>query len=211
MEVKLISVTQPVEDISPEGLIAYCARVSSPNQENPNYAKLLKYCADHGHWSIFEMADMTVEITTTRAIAAQILRHRSFNFQEFSMRYATAFGYESTPARRQDEKNRQNSIDDLPVDVKESFLFFQEQVWDFAYTRYQEAIANGVAKECARMLLPLNTKTRLYMKGSVRSWIHYFQVRCDPATQKEHRDIALAAREIFCEQFPTVATAIGFC
>ena len=211
MEVKLISVTQPVEDISPEGLIAYCARVSSPNQENPNYAKLLKYCADHGHWSIFEMADMTVEITTTRAIAAQILRHRSFNFQEFSQRYATAFGYESTPARRQDEKNRQNSIDDLPVDVKESFLFFQEQVWDFAYTRYQEAIANGVAKECARMLLPLNTKTRLYMKGSVRSWIHYFQVRCDPATQKEHRDIALAAREIFCEQFPTVATAIGFC
>lgn len=211
MEVKLISVTQPVEDISPEGLIAYCARVSSPNQENPNYAKLLKYCADHGHWSIFEMADMTVEITTTRAIAAQILRHRSFNFQEFSMRYATAFGYESTPARRQDEKNRQNSIDDLPVDVKESFLFFQEQVWDFAYTRYQEAIANGIAKECARMLLPLNTKTRLYMKGSVRSWIHYFQVRCDPATQKEHRDIALAAREIFCEQFPTVATAIGFC
>lgn len=211
MEVKLISVTQPVEDISPEGLIAYCARVSSPNQENPNYAKLLKYCADHGHWSIFEMADMTVEITTTRAIAAQILRHRSFNFQEFSQRYAAAFGYESTPARRQDEKNRQNSIDDLSNTAKTWFLDAQEEVWKRSKYLYDQAIANGVAKECARMLLPLNTKTRLYMKGSVRSWIHYFQVRCDPATQKEHRDIALAAREIFCEQFPTVATAIGFC
>jgi len=211
MEVKLISVTQPVEDISPEGLIAYCARVSSPNQENPNYAKLLKYCADHGHWSIFEMADMTVEITTTRAIAAQILRHRSFNFQEFSQRYAAAFGYEPTPARRQDEKNRQNSIDDLSNTAKTWFLDAQEEVWKRSKYLYDQAIANGVAKECARMLLPLNTKTRLYMKGSVRSWIHYFQVRCDPATQKEHRDIALAAREIFCEQFPTVATAIGFC
>ena len=211
MEVKLISVTQPVEDISPEGLIAYCARVSSPNQENPNYAKLLKYCADHGHWSIFEMADMTVEITTTRAIAAQILRHRSFNFQEFSQRYAAAFGYESTPARRQDEKNRQNSIDDLSNTAKTWFLDAQEEVWKRSKYLYDQAIANGIAKECARMLLPLNTKTRLYMKGSVRSWIHYFQVRCDPATQKEHRDIALAAREIFCEQFPTVATAIGFC
>lgn len=211
MEVKLISVTQPVEDISPEGLIAYCARVSSPNQENPNYAKLLKYCADHGHWSIFEMADMTVEITTTRAIAAQILRHRSFNFQEFSQRYAAAFGYESTPARRQDEKNRQNSIDDLSNTAKTWFLDAQEEVWKRSKYLYDQAIANGIAKECARSLLPLNTVTRLYMKGSVRSWIHYFQVRCDPATQKEHRDIALAAREIFCEQFPTVATAIGFC
>lgn len=210
MEVKLISVTQPVEDKSPEGLIAYCARVSSPNQENPNYAKLLKYCADHGHWSIYEMADMTLEITTSRAIAAQILRHRSFNFQEFSQRYAEVQGYEPCEARRQDVKNRQNSIDDLDDETKRWFGRAQASVWEQSQRFYEDALVKGIAKECARMLLPLNTQTRLYMKGSVRSWIHYFQVRCDSATQKEHRDIALAARKIFCEQFPTVAEALGF-
>jgi thymidylate synthase (FAD) len=211
MEVKFISMTRPDEEgMTAEGLIAYCARVSSPNQENPNYAKLLKYCADHGHWSVFEMCDMTLEITTTLAIAPQILRHKSFSFQQFSLRYAEAMGYEPCEARRQDIKNRQNSIDDLPFEAKKSFLLFQEALWDFAYGGYLEAIEQGVAKECARSLLPLNTKTRMYMKGSVRSWIHYFQVRCDPATQKEHRDIALAARKIFCEKFPTVAEALGF-
>jgi thymidylate synthase (FAD) len=212
MEVKFISMTQPDEDgMTPEGLIAYCARVSSPHQENPNYAKLLKYCADHGHWSVFEMVDMTLEITTTRAIAPQILRHRSFNFSEFSLRYAEAMGYEPCEARRQDDKNRQNSIDDLEDFQKQAFLQAQKNIWDYAYAGYKAAIADGIAKECARSILPLNTVTRLYMKGSVRSWIHYFQVRCGPATQKEHRDIALAAREIFCEKFPTIAEAMEFC
>jgi thymidylate synthase (FAD) len=210
MEVKFVSMTQPEGDITAEGLIAYCARVSSPNQENPNYAKLLKYCADHGHWSVFEMADMTLEITTTRAIAPQILRHKSFSFQEFSLRYAEAMGYEPCEARRQDDKNRQNSIDDLPESVKRRFRATQAHIWEICHDYYQQALDDGVAKECARSLLPLNTKTRMYMKGSVRSWIHYFQVRCDSATQKEHRDIALAARQIFCEKFPTVAEALGF-
>jgi thymidylate synthase (FAD) len=154
------------------------------------------------------MVDMTVEITTTRAIAPQILRHRSFNFSEFSLRYASAMGCEPCEARRQDVKNRQNSLDDLDDDVKEWFVDAQKQVWAHAKSLYDVALKEDIAKECARMLLPLNTVTRLYMKGSVRSWIHYFQVRCDPATQKEHRDIALAAREIFCEKFPTVAEAL---
>lgn len=212
MSVKLISVTRPAgtTPMTAEGIMAYCARVSSPNQSNPDYEKLLRYCIREKHWSVFEMADMTVEITTSRAIAAQILRHRSFNFQEFSMRYAEALNYEPCSARRQDTKNRQNSIDDLPVDVKESFLFFQEQVWDFAYARYQEAIANGVAKECARMLLPLSTQTRLYMKGSARSWIHYLEVRCAPETQLEHRKIASQIKSIFCEEFPSIAIALGW-
>ena len=211
MEVKLKALTQPIEPgMSPEGLIVYEARVSSPDQNNPKIDGLLKYCIREGHWSIFEMVDMTVEIVTTRAIAPQILRHKSFSFQERSQRYAEAMNYEPYEARRQDSKNRQNSIDDLPVDVKESFLFFQDSVWDFAYKRYQEAIANGVAKECARMLLPLNTATKLYMKGSVRSWIHYLQVRCHPSTQLEHRAIADSIKAIFCEQFPIISNALGW-
>lgn len=213
MKVKLISVTKPVltvdeSEITPEGLIAYCARASSPNQENPNYAKLLKYCADHGHWSVFEMVDMTVEIETSRAISPQLLRHKSFSFQEFSQRYSRVSSYEVCEARRQDDKNRQNSIDDLSFEAKASFLFFQEALWDFAYGGYLEAIEQGVAKECARMLLPLNTKTKLYMKGSVRSWIHYFDVRCDEATQLEHQQIAVEIKKIFIDQFPVIAKAI---
>lgn len=207
-KVKLISVTQPTNDLSPEGLIAYCARVSSSNQDNPNYEKLLRYCLRYGHWSVFEMVDMTVEIVTTRAISAQIIRHRSFCFQEHSQRYAKALNYEPTPARRQDTKNRQNSIDDISEADRRWFLRAQQQVWDFAQTKYEYALKLGIAKECARSVLPLNTQTRLYMKGSVRSWIHYLQVRCDPATQKEHRDIALAIRQIFNEQFPTIAAAL---
>ena len=209
MQVNLISVTKPVDDLmSPEGLIAYCARVSSSNQDNPNYVGLLKYCIKERHWSIFEMADMTVEITTTREIAPQLLRHKSFAFQEFSLRYAPAMGYEAYDARRQDDKNRQNSFDDLDTATKEWFLDAQDDVWNYSYDRYQTAIAKGIAKESARSMLPMNTVTRLYMKGSVRSWIHYLQVRCHPSTQKEHREIALAISEIFASQFPAVDDAM---
>ncbi|MCS7013521.1 MAG: FAD-dependent thymidylate synthase [Chloroherpetonaceae bacterium] len=213
MNVRLISITSPLikidgKDTTPEGLIAYCARVSSPHQENPDYAKLLRFCIRQKHWSIFEMVDMTVEITTTRAISPQILRHRSFSFQEFSQRYAKALDYEVYEARRQDEKNRQNSLDDFDEDTKAWFRAAQREVASLAFQRYEEALAKGIAKESARVLLPLNTVTRLYMKGSVRSWIHYLQVRCDPATQKEHRDIANAIREIFIAQFPTIAEAL---
>jgi thymidylate synthase (FAD) len=212
MRVELISITQPHQQPpqTAEGIIAYCARVSSPNQDNPDYEKLLRYCIREKHWSIFEMADMTVEITTTRAIAAQILRHKSFSFQERSLRYAEGLKYESCEARRQDDKNRQNSIDDLDDEVKRWFGESQFHVWRHAKSLYDEAIANGIAKECARMLLPLNTVTRLYMKGSVRSWIHYFDVRCHPSTQKEHRDIATAIRDIFTEQFPAIAKALDY-
>ncbi|MFM1842741.1 MAG: Thymidylate synthase ThyX [Cyanobacteriota bacterium] len=214
MEVKFISVTQPFictegdRLLSPEGLIAYCARVSSPNQENPDYEGLLRYCMRMGHWSVFEMCDMTVKIVTSRAIAAQILRHKSFSFQEFSQRYAEVLGYEPCFARRQDTKNRQNSIDDLDEDTKRWFLDAQQWLWGRAYVAYQEAIDKGIAKECARMILPLNTQTRLYMKGNVRSWIHYLKVRNSPETQKEHRDIANAIREIFADQFPTIANCL---
>lgn len=154
------------------------------------------------------MVDLTVEITTSRAIAAQILRHRSFCFSEFSQRYAEALDFEPCEARRQDVKNRQNSIDDLDPWVKENFLLAQREIWNKGYELYKQAIAAGIAKECARMLLPLNTQTRLYMKGSVRSWIHYLQVRCDVATQKEHRAIANGIKAIFIEQFPIISTAL---
>jgi thymidylate synthase (FAD) len=211
MHVELVSITKPIDpNLSPEGLIAYCARVSSPNQENPNYVGLLKYCIREKHWSIFEMVDMTVEITTTREIAPQLLRHKSCAFQEFSLRYAPAMGYEAYDARRQDDKNRQNSLDDLDTATKEWFLDAQDDVWNYSYDRYQTAIAKGIAKESARSILPLNTVTRLYMKGSVRSWIHYLEVRCHPSTQKEHRDIAEAIKAIFCEQFPTIANALDW-
>jgi thymidylate synthase (FAD) len=215
MQVKHISTTKPEIEIdgqllTPEGLIAYCARVSSPNQQNPIYAQLLRYCIREKHWSIFEMVDMTIEIITTRAIAAQILRHRSFCFSEFSQRYAEAMDFEPCEARRQDAKNRQNSIDDLPEHIKTWFLNEQEEHWCVAFDRYEQALDLGIAKECARMVLPLNTVTQMYMKGSVRSWIHYFDVRCHPSTQKEHRDIAMAAKEIFVAQFPTVSQALDY-
>lgn len=204
MEVKLINVTQDAE-----ALMAYCARVSSPHQDNPEYSKLLSYCIKHGHWSVFEQADMTVEITTSRAIATQILRHRSFCFQEFSQRYAAATEFEYPAARRQDDKNRQSSHDDLS---KEDKAWWEGVVLiniAFLETAYEEALERGIAKECARMILPLCTQTKLYMKGNVRSWIHYLQVRTGPETQLEHREIALAIKEIFDAQFPTVATALA--
>lgn len=205
MRVELISITPKAEKI-----MAHCARVSSPNQDNPEYAGLLKYCADHGHWSVFEMADATIEITTSRAIAQQILRHKSFNFQEFSQRYAEAFAREEYEARRQDLKNRQNSIDDLDPETMDWWSMAQEDLWRDALKTYRSALDRGIAKECARMILPLSTQTRLYMKGSVRSWIHYLNVRLTSGTQLEHWEIAFAIKNLLKYQLPTVGEAMGW-
>lgn len=207
MEVKLVSITKPLGG-SPESLMAYTARVSSPNQDNPNFAGLLGYCIKHSHWSVFELADMTVEIITSRAIAQQILRHRSFSFQEFSQRYAKVSGYELYEARSQDNKNRQNSIDDLSDATKASFLNAQKRIWEYTKELYDSALEAGVAKEQARFLLPLNTTTKMYMKGSVRSWIHYLILRTSSSTQLEHRNIANGIKEIFSEQFPETSKAL---
>jgi len=203
METRLISIT-------PEGerIIAYCARVSSPRQGNPKIEKLLSYCIKHGHWSIFEMADMTVEIKTSRAIAAQILRHKSFSFQEFSQRYAEVQSFELYEARRQDINNRQNSIDDLDSKTKQWFTQMQKELHQLTSTLYTTALSKGIAKEQARFLLPLSTQTKLYMKGSIRSWIHYLQIRRSPETQKEHRDIADSVWEIFKRELPTIGKLI---
>jgi thymidylate synthase (FAD) len=198
-----------IQDV--EGLIAYIARVSSPNQKNPKYSKLIKFCIDHGHWSILEMANITMEVKTTRAIAPQILRHRSFSFQEFSQRYsAVGDGYEEFGARRQDNKNRQNSIDDLSDDIKNQWKQKQKEVWDKSYENYEWALDNGIAKETARAVLPLQTKTRLFMNGTIRSWVHYINLRADAATQKEHREIAEEAKKILVKKMPVVAEAMGW-
>ena len=210
MNVELISITPDTES-----LIAHCARVSNPsNQDNKQYAKLLNYCIEHGHWSIFEMANMVLEIETTRGIAAQILRHRSFSFQEFSQRYADAsFLGETidTPAlRTQDPDNRQNSIDNLN-DVKEA-IYNQNMRELFAKSKalYDMMIRDGVAKECARFVLPLATPTRMYMNGTIRSWIHYINLRESNGTQKEHMDVALECKDIFIKQLPLVSEALGW-
>ena len=215
MNVRLIAVTNPLfeiqnEKLDPEGLIAYCARVSSPHQENLDYEKLLAYCIKHRHWSIFEMVDMTVEIITSRAISPQILRHRSFVFQEFSQRYAKVQRFETYTPRRQDDKNRQHSLDDLDESDKAWFGEAQDEIRTLSEQKYNEALEKGIAKECARMLLPLNTQTKLYMKGSVRSWIHYIEVRTDMSTQKEHRDIAEDVKKIFISLFPVTSSALGW-
>jgi len=220
MQVRLVSMTGlsesqaaelPPELHTVEGIMAYTARVSSPQQDNPSYAGLLKYCATHGHWSVFEMVDMTIEITTSRAIAQQILRHRSFSFQEFSQRYAkAAMGFENYEARRQDVKNRQNSIDDMDEATKAWFADAQAKVQELSNNLYDYALTLGIAKEQARFLLPASTTTKLYMKGSVRSWIHYLNVRTDPSTQKEHRDIALGIKDIFLAQLPITSEALGW-
>ncbi len=215
MNVRLIAVTNPLfeiqnEKLDPEGLIAYCARVSSPHQENLDYEKLLAYCIKHRHWSIFEMVDMTVEIITSRAISPQILRHRSFVFQEFSQRYAKVQRFETYTPRRQDDKNRQHSLDDLDESDKAWFGEAQDEIRALSEQKYNEALEKGIAKECARMLLPLNTQTKLYMKGSVRSWIHYIEVRTDMSTQKEHRDIAEDVKKIFISLFPVTSSALGW-
>ena len=208
MSVKLISVTPDAEK-----MMAYVARVSNPNnQENPNYAKLLGYCIKHNHWSVFEQAFMTLEIETTRGLAAQVLRHRSFTYQEFSQRYAdSSLLADQIPMfelRRQDTKNRQNSIDDIDDFVKQEYEIKIRRHFDEAMVLYQSMLDMGIAKECARFVLPLATPTRMYMSGSVRSWIHYITLRSANGTQKEHMEIAEACKKIFVEQFPTCAEAL---
>jgi len=210
MNVSLISVSPDAEKH-----MAYCARVSNPNnQDNENYAGLLRYCIKHQHWSIFEQAFMTLEINTTRGLAAQILRHRSFTFQEFSQRYADTNLLDTNiplpELRRQDTKNRQNSIDDIP---EKQTKFLQESIKQYfneGMDLYNELLREGIAKECARFVLPLATPTRIYMSGSVRSWVHYIDLRSGHGTQKEHMDIANACKTIFTEQFPTVAEALNW-
>ena len=207
MNVKLIWVTPNAEE-----LITYMARVSAPkNQENMETApKLLRYLIQHKHWSPYEMANMCVEINTTRAISAQIIRHRSFSFQEFSARYAdvSELGSAVIPhLRRQDHKNRQNSIDDLDPEMVGSYYRRISQLFEDAEHLYREMISTGVAKECARNILPMAAQTRIYMQGSLRSWIHYLQLRCDSATQAEHRQIAEEIKRIFCQQFPVIGEA----
>ncbi|WLW37491.1 thymidylate synthase [Synechococcus phage S-8S53] len=208
MNVKLISVTPDAEKI-----MGYVARVSNPNnQENPKVSGLLGYCIKHEHWSVFEQSFMTLEIETTRAIAAQILRHRSFTFQEFSQRYAdSSMLADQVPMfdlRRQDTKNRQNSIDDIDPFVKQEFEIKIRRHFDEAMVLYQSMLDAGVAKECARFALPLATPTRIYMTGSCRSWIHYINLRSAHGTQKEHMDIANACKEVFTENFPIVSEAL---
>jgi thymidylate synthase (FAD) len=195
--------------------MAYVARVSNPkNQDNEKFAGLLRYCIQHGHWSVFEQAHMTVEINTTRGLAAQILRHRSFTYQEFSQRYAdSSLLEEQIPVpelRRQDEKNRQNSTDDLDEMLVMGYKTRMRAHFDDAMALYQDMLENGVAKECARFVLPLATPTRLYMTGSCRSWIHYINLRSAHGTQKEHMDLVESVRKIFTEQFPTVSEALGW-
>jgi thymidylate synthase (FAD) len=232
MEVKLVSLTtvdkgyvkylleevgvpEEYQDIiqNPEGLMAYIARVSSPNQANPKYASLIKYCMTHGHWSILETCNAVFEIETSRAIAAQILRHRSLSFQEFSQRYAAvdeSHGIEIYTARRQDDKNRQNSINDLPDFIKTEWEQRQRDNWRRCLENYEWAVKNSVAKECARMVLPLQVKTKLFANGTIRSWVHYLNSRTDLAAQKEHRDVADAIKQIFISEFPIVSEATGW-
>jgi len=207
--VKLISVTPDAEKH-----MAYCARVSNPNnQENEKFSGLLKYCVKHQHWSIFEQAYMTLELNTTRGIAAQVLRHRSFTYQEFSQRYADSSLLGKTiplpELRRQDTKNRQNSIDDIDPFTNQKFEMLMQQHFAQAMDLYQRMLDVGIAKECARFVLPLACPTKIYMTGSVRSWIHYIALREKSGTQKEHMDIAKECKKIFAEQFPNCTEALG--
>ena len=193
--------------------MGYVARVSNPNnQENPNVAGLLKYCIKHNHWSVFEQAFMTLEIETNRGIAAQILRHRSFTFQEFSQRYAdSSMLADEIPLfdlRRQDTKNRQNSIDDVDPFVQQELEITIKRHFQSAMDIYKHMLEMGIAKECARFVLPLATPTRLYMSGSLRSWMHYIDLRAANGTQKEHMEIAEMCKSIFKEQFPVIAEAL---
>ena len=209
-QIKLISVTPDAEKT-----IAYVARVSNPqNQENEKFAGLLKYCIKHGHWSVFEQAFMTVEINTTRGLAAQILRHRSFTYQEFSQRYQDVSHIrEDIPLpelRSQDEKNRQNSIDNVDPFIVDKYNARMRKHFDASIDLYKEMLHDGIAKECARFVLPLATPTRLYMTGSVRSWIHYINLRSANGTQKEHMDLVENVRKVFIEQFPVVSQALDW-
>ena len=195
-----------------EKTMAYIARVSNPkNQENENFEKLLKYCIQHEHWSVFEQSYMTLQIETNRGIAAQILRHRSFTFQEFSQRYSDSSQLGEIPLpelRRQDNKNRQNSTSDLSIDVVKNFEQKIEHQFEQSKNLYQEMLEAGIAKECARFVLPLATPTRIYMTGSCRSWIHYINLRSAHGTQKEHMNIANECKKIFRQKFPVVSKAL---
>jgi thymidylate synthase (FAD) len=214
VNVRLIAITKPADDLqedhgiwTAEDLIVYAARVSNPaNQLNKETApRLIAYCIKHGHWSIFETASMTVEIETSRAISAQLLRHRSFTFQEWSQRYSASSDYETIELRLQDKKNRQASgelCDNL------EFAYEVLEAVHVSFDVYNRLVEAGVSKETARMVLPLCTSTRLYMTGNVRSWIHYLEQRTSEGTQTEHRLIALAIKEIFTEQFPNIARAL---
>ena len=208
MTVKFVSVTPDAEKT-----MAYIARVSNPkNQDNETFAGLLKYCIKHNHWSVFEQSSMTLEIETTRGLGAQILRHRSFTFQEFSQRYAdVSFIREDIPLpelRSQDLKNRQNSVDDVDPAVVDIFNKEMRSHFDSSIDLYKKMLHAGIAKECARFVLPLATPTRLYMTGSCRSWIHYINLRSAHGTQKEHMDVVAECRKIFVEQFPAVSEAL---
>ena len=210
MNVKLVTVTPKAEET-----MGYIARVSNPqNQDNPKVAGLLSYCIRHGHWSVFEQAHMTLEIETTRGLAAQILRHRSFTYQEFSQRYADVSHIrEDIPLpelRRQDDKNRQNSIDDVDPAVVKRFNKEMRDHFDKSIDLYKSMLHAGIAKECARFVLPLATPTRLYMTGSCRSWIHYINLRSAHGTQKEHMELVEYVKSIFTEQFPTVSQALDW-
>jgi len=207
MKVSFVNITA-----DPEQTMAYIARVSNPsNQNNENYAGLLRYCIKHQHWSVFEQSSMTLEIETTRGLAAQILRHRSFTFQEFSQRYADSnlLGNIDLPdLRSQDTKNRQNSIDNLDPEIVEKLNKQMTTLFESSLALYNQMLELGVAKECARFVLPLATPTRLYMTGSCRSWIHYIQLRSAHGTQKEHMDIANACKRLFVQYYPTVSEAL---
>ena len=210
MNVKLVSVTPEAEKT-----MGYVARVSNPkNQDNPNVSGLLGYCIKHGHWSVFEQAYMTLEIETTRGLAAQILRHRSFTYQEFSQRYAdVSYIREDIPLpelRRQDTKNRQNSIDDIDPITQQNFEIEMRKHFDQSIDLYKKMLHAGIAKECARFVLPLATPTKIYMTGSCRSWIHYIKLRSGHGTQKEHMDIANECKKIFSHTFPVVAEALAW-
>jgi len=203
--VQLVHVTPDAES-----LVAYMARVSNPdNQDNPESERLIKYLIKHKHWSPFEMVNMCVQIETTRSVAAQILRHRSFSFQEFSQRYAKVDKSAILPQlRRQDTKNRQNSIDNLdPVTVDE-FNIKMNSLFELTENLYNEMLVAGVAKECARDILPLSTPTKLYMNGTLRSWIHYIDLRTANGTQHEHKQVAQGVKQVFEEQFPLISKAI---
>ena len=208
MTVKLVSITPDAEKT-----MAYVARVSNPkNQDNDKFSGLLSYCIKHGHWSVFEQAYMSLEINTTRGLAAQILRHRSFTYQEFSQRYADAnLLSEKIPLpklRRQDLKNRQNSTDDIDPYIVQKYDILMEEHFKASMDLYNKMLEDGIAKECARFVLPLSTPTRIYMTGSCRSWIHYINLRSAHGTQKEHMDIANECRKVFIEQFPSVSEAL---
>jgi thymidylate synthase (FAD) len=220
MHVELIGYTKPTEELfkrgiqEPQDLIAYCARVSNPaNQYNTDTAeKLVMYLIKNKHWSPLEMVNVVLEIETTRDIAHQIVRHRSFAFQEFSQRYADPtkeLHFVLREARLQDEKNRQNSIETSDLDLNISWELQQKKVIETAKAAYDWAIANGIAKEQARVVLPEgNTTTRLYMNGTLRSWVHYIELRAGNGTQKEHMQIAKACARVIAEAFPLITRVV---